>query len=190
MLGRKQNVFDDFIAAAEWLVANKYTNPSKIAIAGGSNGGLLVGAAATQRPDLFQAVMCGAPLLDMIRYQDFSIARYWVPEYGSSEDPAQFHTLLAYSPLHNVRDGRPYPATLVLTGDHDDRVVPAHSFKFTAALQRAQGGAAPVLTRIETSAGHGMGKAAAVVAAEGADLLAFAAEHTGLRPTDPPAAVS
>lgn len=189
-LHAKQNVFDDFAAVGDHLVAERVTTHDRLALHGGSNGGLLVGATMLQRPDLAAAAIPSVGVLDMLRFHRFTVGAAWVADYGSPEDPELFETLLAYSPLHNVRDGRPYPATLVLTGDHDDRVVPAHSFKFTAALQRAQGGTAPVLTRIETSAGHGMGKAAAVVAAEGADLLAFAAEHTGLRPTDPPTTVS
>ncbi|HEY0775921.1 MAG TPA: prolyl oligopeptidase family serine peptidase, partial [Nocardioidaceae bacterium] len=189
-LHAKQNVFDDFAAVGDHLVAERVTTHDRLALHGGSNGGLLVGATMLQRPDLAAAAIPSVGVLDMLRFHRFTVGAAWIADYGSPEDPEMFDTLLAYSPLHNVREGRPYPATLVLTGDHDDRVVPAHSFKFTAALQQAQGGTAPVLTRIETSAGHGMGKAAAVVAAEGADLLAFAAEHTGLRPTDPPTTVS
>jgi prolyl oligopeptidase len=137
MLDKKQNVFDDFIGAAEWLIANKYTNTSKLAISGGSNGGLLVGAAMTQRPELFQAVVCSVPLLDMIRYQDFLVARFWVPEYGSSEDPEQFKYLLKYSPYQNVKMGVKYPAVLFVTGDGDTRVAPLHARKMTALLQAA-----------------------------------------------------
>ena len=146
---------------------------------------MLVGAVLTQRPDLFGAALPAVGVLDMLRFHEFTVGAAWVSDYGSPEDPEMFETLLAYSPLHNVIDGRAYPATLVMTGDHDDRVVPAHSFKFTAALQRAQAGDAPVLARIETAAGHGPGMAAAAVAAETADLLAFAAAHTGLVPARP-----
>ena len=153
----KQNVFDDFIAAAEWLIAEKYTSPEKLAISGGSNGGLLVGACITQRPELFGAAVPAVGVMDMLRYQKFTIGWAWMSEYGSSDDPEQFKTLLAYSPLHNIEPGKSYPATLVTTSDHDDRVVPAHSFKFTAALQAAQAGPEPILARIETRAGHGAG---------------------------------
>lgn len=157
MLGRKQTTFDDFIAAAEWLVANKYTNAGRLAISGGSNGGLLVGAAMTQRPELFRAVVCSVPLLDMVRYQRFLVARYWVPEYGSSEDPEQFKTLLAYSPYHRVKQGEKYPATLLVTGDADTRVAPLHARKMTALLQWASSSGRPVLLRYDTKAGHSGG---------------------------------
>jgi prolyl oligopeptidase len=149
---------------------------------GGSNGGLLVGAVITQRPDIAAVALPSVGVMDMLRFHLFTIGAAWVPDYGSPEDPEMFDVLRAYSPLHNVVDGTSYPATLVLTGDHDDRVVPAHSFKFTAALQHAQAGAAPVLARIETATGHGLGKPVGVIAEETADLLAFAAEHTGLVP--------
>ena len=185
-LEHKQNVFDDFAAVGDHLVAAGVTTHEQLALHGGSNGGLLVAATMLQRPDLAAAVVPAVGVLDMLRFHRFTIGAAWIADYGSPDDPEMFETLLAYSPLHNVEDGRAYPATLVLTGDHDDRVVPAHSFKFTAALQRAQGGDAPVLARIETSAGHGLGKAADVVAAETADLLAFAAEHTGLVPSESP----
>jgi prolyl oligopeptidase len=181
-LDRKQNVFDDFAAVADHLVAEGVTTPGQLALHGGSNGGLLVGAVMTQRPDIAAVALPAVGVMDMLRFHLFTIGAAWVSDYGSPEDPDQFETLHAYSPLHNLTDGASYPATLVLTGDHDDRVVPAHSFKFTAALQRAQGGDAPVLTRIETSTGHGLGKPTAVVVNETADLLAFAAEHTGLHP--------
>ena len=173
MRDKKQNVFDDFIAAAEWLIANKYTSASKLAIRGGSNGGLLVGAAMTQRPELFAAAVPAVGVLDMLRFHRFTIGWAWVNEFGSADDPAQFKTLLAYSPLHNLKPGARYPATLIVTGDHDDRVVPGHSYKFAAALQAAQAGDAPTLIRIETRAGHGAGKPTAKLIEESADVLAF-----------------
>jgi prolyl oligopeptidase len=155
---RKQNVFDDFIGAAEWLVANKVTSPAKLAIGGGSNGGLLVGAAMTQRPDLFAAALPAVGVLDMLRFHKFTIGWAWTSDYGSADNADEFGALLRYSPLHNLKPGTCYPATMITTADHDDRVVPAHSFKFAAAAQAAQGGPAPVLIRIETKAGHGAGK--------------------------------
>jgi prolyl oligopeptidase len=151
----KQNVFDDFIAAAEWLIASGYTSTPKLAIGGRSNGGLLVGAVMTQRPDLFGAALPGVGVMDMLRFHKFTIGWAWVSDYGSAEDPEEFKALYAYSPLHNIRPGTAYPPTLIVTADHDDRVVPAHSFKFAATLQAAQAGPAPVLIRIETDAGHG-----------------------------------
>ena len=151
----KQNVFDDFLAAAQWLIDQKYTSTPKLAIQGGSNGGLLVGACLTQRPDLFGAALPGVGVMDMLRFNKYTIGWGWTSDYGSPEDPAEFKALLAYSPLHNIKPGTHYPATLVTTADHDDRVVPAHSFKFTAALQAAQAGPAPILIRIDTEAGHG-----------------------------------
>jgi prolyl oligopeptidase len=178
----KQNVFDDFAAVAEDLVATGVTTSDRLALYGGSNGGLLVGATITQRPDLAAVALLAVGVLDMLRFHLFTIGGAWVSDFGSPDDPEMFEVLLAYSPLLNVRPGTSYPATLLLTGDHDDRVVPAHSFKLTAALQHAQAGEAPVLARIETSTGHGVGKPSSVVAEETADLLAFAAEHTGLVP--------
>ena len=169
----KQNVFDDFIAAAEWLIRHGYTRPAQLAIGGRSNGGLLVGAAMTQRPELFGAALPAVGVLDMLRFQKFTIGWAWVSDYGSSEDSQQFKALLAYSPLHNLRAGTRYPATLVTTADHDDRVVPAHSYKFAAALQAAQSGTAPVLIRIETQAGHGAGKPTRKIIEEVADLWGF-----------------
>ena len=157
MFGNKQNVFDDFIAAAQWLIQNRYTNPSRLAIAGTSNGGLLVGAALTQRPELFRAVYCGYPLLDMIRYQKFLVARYWVSEYGSSDDPAQFRYLYAYSPYHHVKPGVKYPAVLLASGDSDTRVAPLHARKMTALLQGSTASDHPVLLRYDTEAGHSAG---------------------------------
>jgi len=173
MRDRKQNVFDDFVAAAEWLVANRYTTPSRLAIEGGSNGGLLVGAAMVQRPDLFGAVVCRVPVADMLRYHRFTVGRFWIPEYGSSDHPDEFRYLYAYSPLHNVRDGVAYPATLVMTADTDDRVAPGMAKKFAARLQAATAGEAPILIRVETRAGHGAGKPVAKVIEEDADIFAF-----------------
>ncbi|MGB3516208.1 MAG: prolyl oligopeptidase family serine peptidase [Elainellaceae cyanobacterium] len=170
---RKQTVFDDFIAAAEWLIDQGYTRSDKLAIAGGSNGGLLVGACMTQRPELFGAALPAVGVMDMLRFHLFTIGWAWCSEYGSSEHADDFPTLYAYSPLHNLKPGTAYPATLITTADHDDRVVPAHSFKFAAALQAAQGGEAPVLIRIETKAGHGAGKPTAKVIEEIADRYAF-----------------
>jgi prolyl oligopeptidase len=160
MLERKQNVFDDFISAAEYLISQKYTDKEHLAIAGGSNGGLLVGAALTQRPDLFRAVVCQVPLLDMLRYQRFLIAKFWIPEYGSPDDPKQFEWLHAYSPYHHVKPGTLYPATLFMTADSDSRVDPMHAKKMTALLQAqaANGPDHPILLRVDTKAGHGIGK--------------------------------
>jgi prolyl oligopeptidase len=173
---KKQNVFDDFIAAAEWLVANGYTSPRKLAISGGSNGGLLVGACLTQRPDLFGAALPAVGVMDMLRFHKFTIGWGWCSDYGSADNADEFKALYAYSPLHNLRPGTKYPATLITTGDHDDRVVPAHSFKFAATLQAAQAGPAPTLIRIETKAGHGAGKPTAKVIEERAEGLAFLTE--------------
>lgn len=170
---RKQQVFDDAIACAEALIDAGWTTPPKLAITGGSNGGLLAGACLTQRPDLFGACVPEVGVLDMLRFHRFTIGWAWVSEYGSADDPEEFKTLLAYSPLHNLWPRTAYPATLVVTGDHDDRVVPGHSFKFAAALQAAQGGDAPVLIRIQTDTGHGAGKPTSVSIAERADVLAF-----------------
>ncbi len=170
---KKQNVFDDFIAAAEWLIANEYTSSSKLAIGGGSNGGLLVGAALTQRPDLFGAALPAVGVMDMLRFRKFTIGWAWVSDYGSSDDAEDFKALYAYSPLHNIKPGTKYPSTMVTTADHDDRVWPGHSFKFAAALQAAQGGDAPILIRIETKAGHGAGKPTSKTIEEIADRWAF-----------------
>jgi len=172
---QKQNVFDDFIGAAEWLVANKVTSPAKLAIGGGSNGGLLVGAAMTQRPELFGAALPAVGVMDMLRFHKFTIGWAWTSDYGSSENPDEFKALVKYSPLHNLKPGSCYPATMVTTADHDDRVVPAHSFKFAAAAQAAQAGAAPVLIRIETKAGHGAGKPTTKQIEEVADRWGFLA---------------
>jgi prolyl oligopeptidase len=170
---QKQNVFDDFIAAAEWLIAHNYTQPGKLAIGGGSNGGLLVGTCMTQRPNLFGAALPAVGVMDMLRFHKFTIGWAWVAEYGSSENPEEFAALYAYSPLHNLKPGTAYPATLITTADHDDRVVPAHSFKFAAALQAAHGGDAPVLIRIDMKAGHGAGKPTAKIIEEAADKWGF-----------------
>jgi prolyl oligopeptidase len=170
---KKQNVFDDFIAAAEWLIANKYTSPAKLAISGRSNGGLLVGACMTQRPELFGATLPGVGVMDMLRFHKFTIGWAWTSDYGSADSPEEFKALQAYSPLHNLKPGAKYPATLVTTADHDDRVVPAHSFKFTARIQECQAGEKPVLIRIETRAGHGAGKPTTKIIEESADQLAF-----------------
>ena len=170
---KKQNVFNDFIAAGEWLISNGYTKSQKLAIQGGSNGGLLVGAAMTQRPDLFGACLPAVGVMDMLRFHKFTAGRFWVDDYGSADNPDEFKALLAYSPYHNLRPGRKYPATLITTADTDDRVVPGHSFKFAAALQQAHAGTAPVLIRIETRAGHGAGKPTAKVIEEVADVWAF-----------------
>ncbi|QPF75194.1 S9 family peptidase [Roseateles sp. DAIF2] len=172
---KKQNVFDDFIAAAEWLIANKYTQPAKLAINGGSNGGLLVGAVLNQRPELFGAAVPQVGVMDMLRYHKFTIGWAWASDYGTVDDAEQFKALQAYSPLHTIRSQRLYPPVLVTTADHDDRVVPAHSFKYTAALQAADTGSAPKLIRIETSAGHGAGKPTSKLIEERADMLAFMA---------------
>lgn len=174
MLTKKQNVFDDFIGACEYLIENKYTKKEKLAIEGGSNGGLLVGACMTQRPDLFQVAFPHVGVLDMLRYHKFTVGFGWVPEYGSSEQSAEmFNYLYGYSPLHNLKDGTSYPATMVFTADHDDRVVPAHSFKFAARLQEAHAGSNPVLIRIEEKAGHGAGKPTSKIIEEQADKWAF-----------------
>jgi len=178
----KQNVFDDFIGAAEYLVKEKYTKPSKLAIQGGSNGGLLVGAVICQRPELFGAALPAVGVMDMLRFQKFTAGRYWVDDYGSSDDPAEFKALYAYSPYHNLKPGVKYPATLVTTADTDDRVVPGHSFKFGARIQECQAGPAPVLSRIETKAGHGAGKPTTKVIEEAADQWAFLVKNLGFEP--------
>jgi prolyl oligopeptidase len=177
---KKQNVFDDFLAAAEWLVANRYTARQRLALSGRSNGGLLVGAALTQRPDLFGAAVCGVGVLDMLRFHKFTIGWGWVSDYGSPENPEEFKALYAYSPYHNLQPGTDYPATLITTADHDDRVVPAHSFKFAAALQRAQGGPEPILIRIETRAGHGSGKPTSKQIDAATDELGFLVKALGV----------
>ncbi len=177
---KKQNVFDDFIACAEHLIAAGITRPARLAIQGGSNGGLLVGACMTQRPELFGAAQPAVGVMDMLRFHKFTIGWAWVSDYGSSDDPEQFKTLFKYSPLHNLRPGVHYPATLVTTADHDDRVVPGHSFKFAAALQEAHTGENPVLIRIQVRAGHGFGKPTAILIAEQSDIWAFLAANLGM----------
>ena len=157
MQAKKQNTFDDFVGAAEWLIATKYTRPAKLAIRGGSNGGLLVGAAMTQRPELFGVVSCSVPLLDMVRYHLFKVARFWVPEYGSAEDAGQFKTIMGYSPYQNVKDGTKYPATILITGDADTRVDPLHARKMAARLQKATGSGRPVILHYDTEGGHTQG---------------------------------
>jgi prolyl oligopeptidase len=173
MLENKQNVFDDFIAAAEYLIKEGYTSSDKLAISGGSNGGLLVGACMIQRPELFKVTFPAVGVLDMLRFHLFTIGRAWVFEYGSSADPDQFNFLYQYSPLHTLKNGTAYPATMITTADHDDRVVPAHSFKYAARLQEAHRGDNPVLIRIDKRAGHGAGKPTSKIIEEQADKWAF-----------------
>ena len=180
-LKKKQNVFDDFIAAAEYLIAEKYTSKKKLAIGGGSNGGLLVGACMTQRPDLFQATLPAVGVMDMLRYHTFTVGRGWTSDYLVSENPDHFPFLMVFSPLHNLKEGVSYPATLVTTADHDDRVVPAHSFKFAATLQKSHIGNAPVLIRIETKAGHGSGMALDKRIELQADKWAFLVKNLGMK---------
>ncbi len=177
----KQNVFDDFIAAGEWLIENKYTSSPKLAIQGGSNGGLLVGACMAQRPDLFGACLPAVGVMDMLRFHKFTAGRFWVDDYGSADDPEQFKAILAYSPCQNLKPGKKYPATMVTTADTDDRVVPGHSFKFAAALQAAQSGDAPTLIRIETRAGHGAGKPTSKIIEEASDQWAFLVKTLGMK---------
>ncbi|WP_390884398.1 prolyl oligopeptidase family serine peptidase [Humisphaera borealis] len=177
---KKQNVFDDFIASAEWLIANKYTSSQKLAIQGGSNGGLLVGAAMTQRPELFKAAVPAVGVMDMLRFHKFTIGWAWKSDYGSADDAAEFKVLYGYSPYHNLKPGVKYPSTMVTTADHDDRVVPAHSFKFAARLQECHGGDNPVLIRIDVKAGHGGGKPTAKIIEEQADAMAFLVKELGM----------
>ncbi|HEY6869666.1 MAG TPA: prolyl oligopeptidase family serine peptidase, partial [Novosphingobium sp.] len=181
-LAHKQNAFDDFIAAGEYLIAEGITAHGQLAVQGGSNGGLLVGAVVNQRPDLFAAANPAVGVMDMLRFDRFTAGRYWVDDYGHPDREADFRVLRAYSPYHNIRAGADYPAILVTTADTDDRVVPGHSFKYTAALQAAALGPAPHLIRVETRAGHGSGKPTDKAIEEAADVLAFLAEWTGLRP--------
>ena len=180
MLENKQNVFDDFIAAAEYLIAQKYTSSERLAINGGSNGGLLVGACEVQRPDLYAVCLPQVGVMDMLRYHKFTIGWGWAVEYGSSDNEEQFPYIYKYSPLHNIKEGVKYPATLVMTADHDDRVVPAHSFKFAAQMQHCQAGEAPVLIRIESKAGHGAGKPTSKRIDEAADMYAFLFQNIGV----------
>ncbi len=180
-LSNKQNVFDDFIAAAEYLKRSGYTGPDQLAIEGRSNGGLLVGAVVNQRPDLFAAALPAVGVMDMLRFDRFTAGRYWVDDYGRPDHETDFRNLLTYSPYHNIRDGAAYPAILVTTADTDDRVVPGHSFKYTAALQHANVGAKPRLIRIETRAGHGSGKPTEKIIEEFADMYSFIAYWTGLK---------
>ena len=182
---KKQNVFDDFIAAAEHLIDEGYTRPGRLAISGGSNGGLLVGAAMTQRPELFAVALPAVGVMDMLRFHKFTIGWAWVSDYGSADDPEAFTYLNAYSPLHNLQEGKCYPATMVTTADHDDRVVPAHSFKFAARLQASQGCANPAIIRIETKAGHGAGKPTGKLIEEAADRWAFTLANMSARPVLP-----
>ncbi len=177
----RQKAYDDFIAAAEWLIASKYTKPAKLAIQGGSNGGLLVGACMTQRPDLYGACLPAVGVMDMLRFHKFTAGRYWVDDYGSADDPEQFKVLYSYSPYHNLKKGTRYPATLVTTADTDDRVVPSHSFKFIAMLQHCQSGPAPVLARIETRAGHGAGRPTSKIIEEAADQWAFLVKNLHMK---------
>jgi prolyl oligopeptidase len=183
MLSKKQNVFDDFIAAAQYLIAQKYTSTPKLAIRGGSNGGLLIGAVMTQRPDLFGATLPEVGVMDMLRFQKFTIGWAWTSDYGSSDDPAQYKVLRAYSPLQNIKRGTCYPPTLAFTADHDDRVVPGHTFKFVATMQAAQACPNPILVRIETKAGHGAGKPTTKQIDEAADRFAFLVRELHMRPT-------
>jgi prolyl oligopeptidase len=180
---QKQNVFDDFIAAAEYLIAEKYTSSDKLAINSGSNGGLLVGACMLQRPDLYAAAIPQVGVLDMLRYNAFTAGAGWAYDYGTAQESEEmFDYLMTYSPLHNVDSGACYPPTMVMTGDHDDRVVPAHSFKFAAELQAKQGCANPTIIRIETNAGHGAGKPTDKVIQEQADIWSFAWYNMGVNP--------
>ena len=179
---QKQNVFDDFISAAEYLIKEKYTNPNKIAITGASNGGLLVGACMTQRPELFRVAVSQVGVMDMLRYHKFTIGASWSTDYGTSSDSKEmFDYLLSYSPLHNLKSGTRYPATLITTADHDDRVVPAHSFKFAATLQAENDGTNPTLIRIDHKAGHGFNKATTKLLKEQADVYAFIMYNLGMK---------
>jgi prolyl oligopeptidase len=176
----KQNVFDDFIAAAQYLITNGFTNPQKIAISGRSNGGLLVGAAMTQRPDLFKVAVPVVGVMDMLRFQKFTIGWSWVGDYGSSDNKEEFNAIYKYSPLHRIQQGVKYPATFITTGDHDDRVVPAHSFKFAATLQEKNAGEFPTLIRIDKNAGHGSGKPLSKLIDEQADIFSFMMYNLGM----------
>ena len=177
---RKQNVFDDFIAAADYLSAARWTNTKRLALRGGSNGGLLVAAVEEQRPDIAAATIVQVGVLDMLRFREFTVGKAWESDYGSVDIPAEFRALYKYSPYHNVRAGVNYPATLIMTGDHDDRVFPAHSFKFAAAMQHADPHGQPILLRVETRAGHGQGMPTAKVIDEVVDIYAFVFKALGL----------
>ena len=185
MLENKQNVFDDFIAAAEWLIAKKYTSPDKLAIQGGSNGGLLVGAAMTQRPELYRAVLCAVPLLDMVRYHRFLLGPLWTPEYGSADDPKQFGYIYRYSPYHHVKRGTKYPAVMFKTGDADTRVAPLHARKMAALMQSASASGLPVLLHYDISVGHSTGLPVTKEVEDGTDVMAFLMSQTGLSLTKP-----
>ncbi len=183
-LGDKQHVFDDFIAAAQMLIDKKYTSTPRLAVNGGSNGGLLIGAVETQRPDLFGAAIPEVGVLDMLRYQRWTVGKAWIPEYGdATASEAAFKWLYAYSPDHNVKDGTHYPATLIMTSDHDDRVYPAHSFKFAAAMQHAQAGDAPILLRVESKGGHGGGRPTDKIIDDQADRYAFLVKSLDFTPS-------
>jgi prolyl oligopeptidase len=178
---RKQNVFDDFIAAAEYLITNKYTSPAMLAIQGGSNGGLLVGAVMNQRPDLFRVALPAVGVMDMLRFHKFTIGWNWISDFGSSDNEAEFKALYKYSPLHNIKEGMNYPGTLITTADHDDRVVPAHSFKYAATLQEKYSGKNPVLIRIETRSGHGASSTTKTLE-QTADAYSFMFYNLGITP--------
>jgi len=179
---KKQNVFDDFIAAGEWLIKNKYTSSNKLAIQGGSNGGLLVGAVTNQRPDLFRVAIPQVGVMDMLRYHTFTIGWNWAADYGRSDaNEAEFKALYAYSPIHNVKPGTKYPSVLITTADHDDRVVPAHSFKDAAAMQAAQAGDNPVIIRIDTKSGHGASNTTKTLE-QNADIFSFLFYNLGVTP--------
>jgi prolyl oligopeptidase len=179
----KQNVFDDFIAAAEYLIAKKYTSTAKLAITGASNGGLLIGAVMNQRPDLFRAAVPQVGVMDMLRFHKFTIGWNWIADYGSSDNEEEFKALYKYSPLHNIKPGVKYPATLITTADHDDRVVPAHSFKYAATLQEKNVGDNPILIRIETKSGHGASSTTKAIELN-ADIYSFLFYNLGVTPKD------
>jgi prolyl oligopeptidase len=181
MFEKKQNVFDDFIGATEWLIQNRYTRPARLGIEGNSNGGLLMGAMMTQRPDLFGAIICGAPLLDMLRYQKMSVGAWWTAEYGSADDPAQFAYLYKYSPYHNVKKGTHYPAILFVSGDFDTRVDPSHARKMTAMMQAANASDSPIMLRYDTKGGHSGIANVSKTVEEQVDQIGFLAARVGLK---------